>query len=227
MTSSLRRKRQTTVPARNTPSWTAYSLACLLALAGMSSAQSPTPSTRPVSDVAPINVPPPSPPLSSRSSASGTKTTTLSPAPLNIPGKLVSTPLVPAAQPVTRTMYYQKPAEPKGNSIQRVGQVEPKVAPVPKEGAETRTTLDDLLRYQIRLEPPGPELVFRLESEAALEQRMRQEAKQQNLTEAVVFPPLPVLSKVEFQGRTFPQQVVYAEPRYVNYRRLLFEEKNA
>lgn len=214
---------------------------CLLALGSGARAQGPTAPPRPYTDQPPINVAPPVPPLATQqvpSPAAPTKTTTPArqPAPgpsapaVVLPGKLVSTPQAPPTTTgVTRTMYYQKPAESGGvRQVQNVAQADPKgPAPRPKESLEMKGVLDDLQRYQIRLEPPGPELVFRLDSEAALEQRMRQEAKQQNMMDAVVFPPLPVLSKVEFQGRSFPQQVVYAEPRYVNYRRLLFEEKNA
>jgi hypothetical protein len=209
----------------------AYSVGCLLALAGSASAQGPAPA-RQFKDLPPIDVAPPSPPpLVTRQVPAAPKQVS-SPQPASktqmpLSGKPVSTQLPRPASPTTRTMHFPNPPQPSPvRQAQHLAQIDPKL-PMPKEGAETRTTLDDLLRYQIRLDPPGPELVFRLESEAALEQRMRQEAKQQNLMESVVFPPLPILSKTEYQGRSFPQQVVFAEPHYVNYRRLLFEEKNA
>src|SRR5947209_19849511 len=63
MTSSLRRKRRTTVPARSTPSRTAFSLACLLALAGGASADpAPVPPARIFNDLPPVDVTPPVPP---------------------------------------------------------------------------------------------------------------------------------------------------------------------
>lgn len=78
--------------------------------------------------------------------------------------------------------------------------------------------------YTIQLEPPGPERLFRLESEAALNERMRQEARDRR--ERITFPEEPVLSRDRYTGRAWPKQQTFAEPNYVCYRRLYFEQKN-
>jgi hypothetical protein len=132
----------------------------------------------------------------------------------------------PPAPLPSRTLYFQKPPElgVTGNQAAQALQAPKKAAKLPAEGMDMQ---NDLLRFQIRLEPPGPELVFRRESEAAVEQRMRQETRQQNLLDNVVFPEKPGLSKVAFTGRSLAPQVIYAEPNYVNYGRLYFEEKNS
>jgi hypothetical protein len=125
----------------------------------------------------------------------------------------------------SRTLYFQKPAAVATQSSQVAQAAQPKKDD--KRATDYPDLQNDLLRFQIRLEPPGPELVFRRESEAVVEQRMRQETRQQNLLDNVVFPEKPVLSKVAYTGRSLAPQVVYAEPNYVNYRRLYFEEKNS
>lgn len=90
------------------------------------------------------------------------------------------------------------------------------------------TNNDELKQYQILLEPPSPEALFgRLDSEKMLEARMRQQGKQLAPPNAVQFPDRPPLAKTEFEGRTFPPQVMIAEPRFVAHHRLYFEEKNA
>ncbi|HEY8505589.1 MAG TPA: hypothetical protein VIL46_13475, partial [Gemmataceae bacterium] len=81
--------------------------------------------------------------------------------------------------------------------------------------------------YEIRLEPPGPEELFRLESEAALRERLRQEARQRGRGDDVdEFPEEPVLSAVAYQGRSFPPYTRIIEPNYVCYRRLYFHQVN-
>lgn len=98
--------------------------------------------------------------------------------------------------------------------------------PDPKYG--TANTNEDLLDYNIRLDPPGAELLFgRLDSELSLQERMRQENKNRPQAERVMFPELPVLSSMSFSNRTFPAAAIFAEPNYVNYKRLHFEEKNS
>jgi hypothetical protein len=110
------------------------------------------------------------------------------------------------------------PARPTGK-IQLVQAAEP----MPEPGS-----IDELKQYQILLEPPSPEALFgRRDSEKMFEQRMRQQAKQMVPPSMVQFPDKPVLSKTEYQGRSFPEQTIVAEPRFVCHHRLFFEEKNA
>jgi hypothetical protein len=144
------------------------------------------------------------------------------------PGVPVSKPLDPARPPQTPaasgTLHFQKPPAPVGK-LHFVGQPDLKRDKDVKE-LDLKDWETDLLRYQIRLVPPGPELVFRREAASAVELRMRQESKQQASPGIVVFPELPVLSQVAFTGRSLAPQVAYAEPAFVNYGRLYYEEKN-
>ncbi|MFN4259502.1 MAG: hypothetical protein ACK4RK_09385 [Gemmataceae bacterium] len=86
---------------------------------------------------------------------------------------------------------------------------------------------DEAQEYQIHLTPPGPERVFgRLDSEKALQERMRQEARQRPIPERITFPRETVVTTEVYQGRHFPPMYEILEPAYVCYGRLLFEQKN-
>jgi hypothetical protein len=88
-------------------------------------------------------------------------------------------------------------------------------------------TGEDNFGYQIQLEPPGPQRLFRLESEAGWQERVRQEARQRKPMEhRVVFPDEPILSRDTYAGRQWPKQDRFAEPNYVCYGRLNFEQIN-
>jgi hypothetical protein len=81
--------------------------------------------------------------------------------------------------------------------------------------------------YQIQLEVPGPERLFRRESEQHLQMRIQQEALGRSNLERVTFPDEPVLSTETFTARVFPPTTEVVEPFYVLYGRLDFEEKNS
>jgi hypothetical protein len=91
---------------------------------------------------------------------------------------------------------------------------------------DRRSTEERLLEQAIQLEPPGPDRIFRLESEAALNERIRQEGKTKTPPEKFTFPDEPVVSREPYPGRHWPPQTEYAEPNYLCYGRLLFEDKN-
>jgi hypothetical protein len=94
---------------------------------------------------------------------------------------------------------------------------------------QQRAAPDETLEYPIELEPPGPQKLFgRLDSEAALMERMRQAARERVPAERIEFPVEPVVGgRGPFVQRTFPQATMFAEPNYVCYSRLFFEEKNS
>jgi hypothetical protein len=105
-----------------------------------------------------------------------------------------------------------------------------KLEPLPPEKKDPYEAL-------IRLEAPGRERLFgSRDTERELEERMRQErkdydarAKEEGRTPLgpIVFPDKPELTDEPFQTRKFEPVVCLAEPSYVVYRRLYFEEKNA
>jgi hypothetical protein len=101
--------------------------------------------------------------------------------------------------------------------------------PVLTKGAQGAQSVADALKtYQIVLEPPSSEDVFgKLDSEPMLQKRMRQQALQRNPPEDVQFPENPPLTKDILQARNFQRNSMIAEPSFVCYDRLYFEEKNA
>ena len=87
-----------------------------------------------------------------------------------------------------------------------------------------RPTSQDGAPAYLRLEVPGPEVLFRLESEAEMRRRIRQERKGQR----VEFPDSRIiLSKTPFAPRDWDVMEEAVEPYYSVYRRLYFEQINA
>jgi hypothetical protein len=81
--------------------------------------------------------------------------------------------------------------------------------------------------YRIQLEPPGLErLAEALQTEQALQERIRQENRLRNIMEPVTFPESPVLSTDVYNGRAFEPRQITVAPNYVVYRRLLFQQNN-
>jgi hypothetical protein len=80
--------------------------------------------------------------------------------------------------------------------------------------------------FQVQLEPPGPDRIFRLESEAALRQRIMQEFRNRN--ERAEFPRDADLVRPgeSQQARYFPPTASFFVPDAVCYNPLYFEEKN-
>ena len=73
---------------------------------------------------------------------------------------------------------------------------------------------------------PGPDIIFRLESEGSLFTRLRNEERAKGNLQPLVFPEEPVVSKDKYYGRDWPRRVEYAEPSFVVYKRLRFEQPN-
>src|SRR5262249_27413973 len=86
---------------------------------------------------------------------------------------------------------------------------------------------EDTLDVTIQLEPPGPDRVFRRESERLLQERMRQEARNRKPLERITFPDEPVLSTEQYTERMFPPSTEVVEANYVCYGRLYFEDLNS
>lgn len=85
------------------------------------------------------------------------------------------------------------------------------------------------LGYSIQLEPPGLERIARLDSDAKLEERIRQETLERDPKERVMFPEEPILSRDTYQGRgdIWPRRQMIAEPNYVSYGHLNFQDLNS
>jgi len=146
--------------------------------------------------------------------------TTLAPPPA--PASAKEPVVIPVHHEFEETQQPAPNQKPEPSVIQRA-EFQPPIGLVEdRRGGEGRQ-----LELIIQLEPPGPDRLFRLESEAALNERMRQEGKTQGLADKIIFPEEPVVSREQYPGRHWPPQTEIAEPNYVCYRRLLFEERNA
>jgi hypothetical protein len=151
------------------------------------------------------------------------------------PIRPVAPPPLPAKQSPPVMQYRKEPAAPvfpagtvriiqlddgtlvsQPVAVQPVGMQQPLLAPA----------ADDT-EYQIQLTPPGAQRLFRLESERALQERLRQEALQRPAPERIEFPKYDPLTREPFAARSWPLQFEYVEPSYVCYRRLYFEDKNS
>jgi hypothetical protein len=123
-----------------------------------------------------------------------------------------------------KTYLYTRDTNPPGAGqpglyptvLQKGGKV-PERLPAPRPA-------DEVPDYNIRLDVPGFQRLIQLESEAQLYERMRQEARARG--ERLVFPDEPVLSREPFVGRHWSPLTREVEPYYVNYARLLFQQKN-
>ncbi len=89
---------------------------------------------------------------------------------------------------------------------------------------------DQLGSFTIQLDPPGPERLFRLESEDGLRERMRQEKRANPQMERILFPEDVVLTKVPYdpQWRASNWQPIerVVEPAYLVHSRLLYQQLN-
>jgi hypothetical protein len=83
--------------------------------------------------------------------------------------------------------------------------------------------------FQIQVLPPGKERVSRVENDRDLEERIRQETLERDVHDLVVFPEKPLLSRDTYAGRgtLWDPRTAIAEPHFVGYQKLLFEDKNA
>jgi hypothetical protein len=104
------------------------------------------------------------------------------------------------------------------STIQQIGfQVQP----------STKAPNEDNLEANIQLEPPGQRRIFRLESEANLQERMRQEARERPTPERIIFPEEKPISIGQYVARQFPRRDLLVEPAFVCHDRLYFEELNS
>jgi hypothetical protein len=96
---------------------------------------------------------------------------------------------------------------------------------IPVGGASKRDTEESEMSFLIQLTPPGPLRLFRFESEPTLRKRIRQEWKN---IKNVEFPPTYEKPATSVQiPRIWPYLTATAEPSYVCYKRLWFEQKNS
>jgi hypothetical protein len=117
--------------------------------------------------------------------------------------------------PAQQTIPPARPAPEPRTTFQQI-QAGPFASPYEAQAAE----------QTIQLEPPGPQRLFRLESEDALKERWRQELKNTRPGDRQIYPDEPILTREAYFGRSWPMRTCYVEPNYLCYRRLLFEQPN-
>jgi len=191
--------------------------------------------SKPADTTPPITVPAPAPPPIS--AVKETPPPTPAPSKAAPAVRAVAVPLQPPAPPPPQPLYFSldapPPPPPIGSRaplpsskydplIQRVqakdGKKEASVKAPGELGEEG---------YQIQLTPPGPQRLFRLESEPSLQERMRQEARQRPQPERIEFPDEPIISREQYAGRSYPESNLVVEPLYLCYDRLYFEDINS
>jgi len=94
-------------------------------------------------------------------------------------------------------------------------------------GGGTSPFEQEASNLSVPLEPPGPERLFRLESEQNWMERVEQEHIQGPEHDRVEFPEEPPISNDRYQRRNFPPATEVVEPNYLCYKRLYFEQLNA
>jgi hypothetical protein len=105
------------------------------------------------------------------------------------------------------------------------------VPPLRQRDAEEGTFVSQYLPGTIQLTLPGPQRLFRLDSEAAVLERLRQEARERNTPDIYEFPEeqkdvRPAKLERYSTARYWPVTKELVEPGYVWHSRVPFEEIN-
>lgn len=111
---------------------------------------------------------------------------------------------------------------------------QPKVPPLPQDIAEplpggirAPEPWEQPAPYTIQLEPPAIyRVAISVESDAQLQERIRQENRERKIPERIVFPNDPVISTETYQGRRFYPTRMEVAPYYVCHGRLYFQQLN-
>lgn len=133
-------------------------------------------------------------------------------------------PWKPKEQPAPAAVVAPQPKTPEINltALQPPGS-----APPPMDTGRAPGFPDDGQGNYVQLDPPGPQRLFRLDSEMSLQERMRQEALSRPGQDKTEFPTYKPISDTVFAGRAWPCQTMLVEPSYVNYKPLMFQELNS
>jgi hypothetical protein len=120
---------------------------------------------------------------------------------------------VPAWTPVPATALQQTAFQPGGFAA---------------AGARER---DETQAYKPQVAPPGPERLFRLDTEAQVKERIRQENRRPGGAERLTFPEEPVVATERYNPYKRPSEFrpthELVEPNYVCFHRTYFDQINA
>ncbi len=127
----------------------------------------------------------------------------------------------PVPAPVVKKLTFHKDATPTGTPAElRLTQY----APTPRTPFGPGSDQSD---YLVQLLPPSFERLIRIQSEASLDEQIRQEAREKIPPERAIFPEEKPVTGTRFAEHVFVPQVALAEPYYVNYKRLYFQDLNS
>lgn len=138
---------------------------------------------------------------------------------------------IPSPPPPTQVLHYERAplTTAKGTAAQAVPKLQ-KVNALQKPFGYMRNEEGEDLGYTIQLEPPGPERLFRVESERMMKERMRQESRTYGKFQRISFPEDPIITKDKYIPRPLKLGPNYlaevAEPFYVCYHRPYFAQLN-
>jgi hypothetical protein len=125
-----------------------------------------------------------------------------------------ATPYIPASMAATQKEQPQPPLPPSG------------AEPLPG-GIRPPEPWEQPAPYTIQLEPPSIyRVAISVESDAQLQERIRQENRERKVPERVVFPNDPVISTETYQGRRFYPTRMEVAPYYLCHGRLYFQQIN-
>jgi len=82
-------------------------------------------------------------------------------------------------------------------------------------------------RFELPLDLPGQERLFRRESEIEVFERIRQQERQSGASGRVIFPERTEVSREPYRPHAFPVSTLLVEPSYVSHGRLYFEQSNS
>jgi hypothetical protein len=133
------------------------------------------------------------------------------------------TPTAPLSAP-QRITPAAAAQQPKGPKVPLGAPLPPgPVGGPPEAGLE----LEQEAAVIIQLEPPGLErLALSVQSDAQLQERIRQENRERRRPERIVFPSDPVISTDTYAGRKWYPMRMEVAPYYVCHGRLYFQQIN-
>lgn len=101
--------------------------------------------------------------------------------------------------------------------------------PGPKEFGDPQSRREERRAAQLELplDLPGPERLFRRETETEVFERIRQQDRQSGGSGRVLFPErTPVTKDTNYVPMAFPVSTLLVEPAYVSHGRLFFEQRD-
>jgi hypothetical protein len=138
-----------------------------------------------------------------------------------------------SAPPATPYVPYSPSAPVPATPMSRFAAQQPKEPPPPAPPIgggripEAGLDIDQPAPYTIQLEAPSiPRVAQSVESDAQLQERIRQENRERSVPERITFPADPIISTERYAGRRWYPMKLEVAPYYVCHGRLYFQQIN-